>query len=172
MKKVINKILKGTATFSVASAIAVASVMPVQAAVPVQASFVAQLIINGDCVINSAGNLDFGSSGVLSAAIDGTAVLSIQCTNTLAYDIGLDAGTGGGTTATRKMKSAAGPTVDYNMYTDAGHTVNWGNTLAADTKSDTGSGAAQLHTIYGQVPIQTTPAAGTYTDTVTVTVTF
>ncbi|MCE3520182.1 spore coat protein U domain-containing protein, partial [Escherichia coli] len=35
-----------------------------------------------------------------------------------------------------------------------------------------GSGAAQPYTVYGRVPVQTTPAPGTYTDTITVTVTY
>jgi spore coat protein U-like protein len=38
--------------------------------------------------------------------------------------------------------------------------------------SATGNGADQTFTIYGRVPAQTTPAPGTYTDTVTVTVTY
>jgi spore coat protein U-like protein len=38
--------------------------------------------------------------------------------------------------------------------------------------SGTGNGAGQTITIFGRVPAQTTPAPGTYTDTVTVTVTY
>ncbi|MCR6502850.1 spore coat protein U domain-containing protein [Shinella sp. CPCC 101442] len=38
--------------------------------------------------------------------------------------------------------------------------------------SGTGSGSQQDITIYGRVPAQNTPLAGTYTDTVVVTVTY
>ena len=48
----------------------------------------------------------------------------------------------------------------------------WGNTVGTDTVSATGSGASQAYTVYGRVPMQTTPAAATYTDTITVTVTY
>ncbi len=40
------------------------------------------------------------------------------------------------------------------------------------TVSGTGTGSAQNQTGYGRVPPQATPAAGTYTDTITATVTF
>jgi spore coat protein U-like protein len=48
----------------------------------------------------------------------------------------------------------------------------WGITIGTDTVSATGNGAAQTHTVYGRVPAQTTPAPATYSDTVTVTVTY
>jgi len=47
-----------------------------------------------------------------------------------------------------------------------------GNTVSTDTVAATGNGASQSYTVYGRVPAQTTPAPGTYTDTVTVTVTY
>ncbi|EEF26199.1 conserved hypothetical protein [Ricinus communis] len=40
------------------------------------------------------------------------------------------------------------------------------------TVAGTGTGNAQLLTIYGRVPPQTTPSSGTYTDTVVVTLTY
>ena len=63
-------------------------------------------------------------------------------------------------------------TVSYSMYSNAGRTTNWGNTVGTDTVAATGNGAAQSYTVYGRVPPQTTPAPGTYTDTITATVTY
>ena len=135
-------------------------------------TFTAQIIIQADCQIQSATNLDFGTSGVLSAVVNATSDIGVQCTNTTAYNIGLNAGTtAGGSIATRKMTDGTA-TVDYRMFSDAGRTTNWGNTVGTDTVSATGNGAVQTHTVFGQVPVQTTPAPATYTDTVTVTVTF
>ncbi|MCF6321383.1 MAG: spore coat U domain-containing protein [Rhizobiaceae bacterium] len=166
-----NKYMKKFSVLASASAMAVMSVVAVDAAVTT-ATFTAQIIIQDDCDIVSAGNLDFGTAGVLAANVDATAALSVQCTNGSAFDIGLDAGVGvGATTATRRM-SNGGATVDYQMFTDAGRTTNWGDAVGVDTVASTGTGAAQSFTIYGRVPVQTTPAAATYTDTVTVTVTF
>ena len=48
----------------------------------------------------------------------------------------------------------------------------WGNTVGTNTIAGTGSGGSQSYTVYGRVPPQTTPAAATYTDTITVTVTY
>ena len=126
------------------------------------------------CTINSTTTLNFGNSvGVLSANIDPAGVpISVTCTNGATYNVGLDAGTGAGATvATRKMTSG-GSTVNYSLYRDNGYSNVWGNTVSTDTVSSTGTGAAQSFTVYGRVPSQTTPASGTYSDTITVTVTY
>ena len=62
--------------------------------------------------------------------------------------------------------------VNYSLYSDSGRTTVWGNTVGTDTVAATGSGASQSYTVYGRVTAQTTPAPGTYSDTVTVTVTY
>jgi len=136
-------------------------------------SMTVQITIVASCVINSASTLNFGGSqGALTANVDQTSTISVQCTNTTPYNIGLDAGTGAGATvATRKMTNG-GNTIDYSLYRDAGRSQVWGTTIGTDTVSATGNGAAQNHTVYGRVPAQTTPAPATYTDTVTVTVTY
>ena len=96
----------------------------------------------------------------------------MSCTNTTPYNIGLDAGTGSGATvATRKMTSG-GATVSYSLYSDSAHATVWGNTIGTDAVAGTGNGTGQNYTVYGRVPPQTTPAPGTYTDTITVTVTY
>jgi spore coat protein U-like protein len=116
--------------------------------------------------------LNFGSQGVLVANVDNTSTLQVQCTNTTPYNIGLDAGTGSGATvAARKMSSGAN-TITYSLYRDSGRATVWGNTVGTNTVSGIGNGASQAYTVYGRVPPQTTPAAATYTDTITVTVTY
>jgi spore coat protein U-like protein len=136
------------------------------------AKFTVRMTVTSSCVINSAATLDFGSTGVLTAAVNGTSTLQVQCTNTTPYNIGLDQGTGtGATVAARKMTSGAS-TITYSLYQDTGHTTFWGNTVGTNTVAGTGNGASRSYTVYGQVPAQTTPAAATYTDTITVTVTY
>ena len=136
-------------------------------------TFTSQIIIQAECTILSTNTLDFGTHGLINTNIDATADFDVQCTNTTPYELRLDAGTtAGGTIATRKMIGSGAPTVDYQMYQDAGRTKNWGETDLTDTVSGTGSGAVQTITVYGRVPVQTTPAPDTYTDTVTVTVSY
>jgi spore coat protein U-like protein len=134
--------------------------------------FTVQVTITASCVINSAGTLDFGSHGVLTSALPATSTIQVQCTNTTPYNVGLNAGTAPGATVTTRKMTNAGNTISYSLYSNAGMTTNWGNTVGTDTVAATGNGAAQSYTVYGQVPAQTTPAAATYTDTITVTVTY
>ena len=131
-----------------------------------------QLTITATCTINSASTLNFGTQGVLSTNVDQTSTIQVTCTNTTPYNVGLDAGTGSGATvATRKMTSGAN-TVNYTLYSNSGRTTVWGNTVGTDTVGATGNGSAQSYTVYGRVPTQAAPAPGTYTDTITVTVTY
>ena len=135
-------------------------------------TFTVSITITASCVINSASNLSFGSQGVLTANVDVTSTIQVQCTNTTPYNIGLDAGTStGATVTTRKMTNGAA-TVSYSLYSNAGRTTNWGNTVGTDTVASAGTGASQSFTVYGRVPPQSTPAAQVYNDTITVTVTY
>ena len=135
-------------------------------------TFTVQVSITATCTINSASTLNFGTQGVLSANVDQTSTISVTCTNTTPYNIGLDAGTGAGATVAVRKLTSGGATVNYTLYSDTGRTTVWGNTVSTDTVSGTGNGAAQSLTVYGRVAAQTTPAPGTYTDTITVTVTY
>src|ERR1044072_1645061 len=132
-----------------------------------------QVSIVATCTINSASTLNFGNSiGVPSANVAQTSTIQVTCTNTTPYNVGLNAGTGtGATVATRKLTSGAN-TINYTLYSNSGRTRVWGNTIGTDTVAATGNGAAQNYTVYGRIPPQTTPAPGTYTDTITVTVTY
>jgi spore coat protein U-like protein len=136
-------------------------------------TFTAQLSITAQCTIVSTQTLDFGTNGVINANIDQTSTLNVQCTNTTPYNIGLDAGANGGTTTTRLLKGGpSNETIQYKLFSNAGRTTNWGETIGTDTVTGTGNGASQPFTIYGRVPPQTTPTPGAYSDTVTVTVTY
>lgn len=135
--------------------------------------FNVQITINAECQINSAADLDFGSAGVVDTAVEASSDITVQCTNGTTYDIGLNEGQGAGATvATRFMTGPDSETVTYSLYTEASHTDVWGNTVGTDTVSGTGTGSEQVYTVFGQVPGQDAPSPGTYTDVVTVTVTY
>jgi spore coat protein U-like protein len=143
-------------------------------AVTTTQNFTVQIIIQAACTIISADNITFGTQGVLTTAVPGSAAqIKVQCTNTTNYNIGLNAGTGvGATVANRKMTAPGGATINYSLYKDSGFTTVWGNTILTDTVPDTGTGVIKTYNVYGQVPAQSTPAPATYTDTITVTVTY
>ena len=136
-------------------------------------SFQAKVTIAAQCLINSASILDFGSNGVIAANLDLTSTISVTCTNLASYNIGLDKGLNGASVTTRKMKNTGNAeTINYSLFSNAGRTTNWGVTIGTDTLGATGNGAAQLFTVYGRVPAQTTPSPGNYSDTITLTVTY
>jgi len=135
-------------------------------------TFTVSATITATCIINSASTLAFGTVGVLSANVDQTSTISVQCTDTTGYNIGLDAGTATGATVTTRKLTNGAATINYSLYSDPGRTTNWGNTVSTDTVPATGNGAAQIYTVYGRIPVQTTPAPNAYSDTITITVTY
>ncbi len=135
-------------------------------------TFTVQATVISSCTVNSASTLNFGSIGVLTAAVNQTSTLAVQCTNTSPYNIGLSAGTGTGATVANRLMTSGTATVGYTLYSNAAMTTVWGTTVGTNTVAATGNGASQTYTVYGQVPAQTTPAPGTYTDTITVTISY
>jgi spore coat protein U-like protein len=128
--------------------------------------------VTKDCTV-SANPLSFGSSvGVLSSAITATTTISATCTNTGSYTIALNKGVNGSLT-NREMTSSGGAVVNYQLYMDSGYSIIWGDgTSGTSTTGATGTGSSQSYTVYGEVPAQTTPAPGSYSDTITVTVSY
>lgn len=127
--------------------------------------------VQAACLIDSANNLDFGAYN--GTRNDATSDISVTCTNSTMYDVGLDAGTAPGATVTsRKMTGPGSALLAYNLYSDASRTVNWGNTVGVDTVAGIGSGSPQTLTVYGKVPAGQHPTPGGYSDTITVTLTF
>ena len=137
----------------------------------VTANMPVQIIIQNACEITLAPTLlDFGTHGVLSANIDSSSVLTVTCTTGALYDIGLNGGASGDINA-RTMTNGT-DFVGYQLYQEAARTTVWGNTVGTDTATKVGTGTVQQFAVYGRVPPQPTPSAGTYLDTVTVTVTY
>jgi spore coat protein U-like protein len=148
-----------------------AGVCSAQGSTTLTTTFQVSLTIASNCAI-TANPLAFGTTGVLTAALNQTTTVSITCTNTTPYNVGLDAGNVTGSTVATRLLSNGTATVQFQMYQDSARSIVWGNTIGTNTATGTGNGTAQTLTVYGQVPAQTTPAASTYTSTVTASVTF
>ncbi|MFL9925301.1 spore coat U domain-containing protein [Herbaspirillum lusitanum] len=113
----------------------------------------------------------FGVYG--SSQLDQTGSITVLCTFGTSYNVGLDSGTGSGaTTAVRKMTGLAGSTLNYALYRDASRTSLWGSSIGTDTQSGFALGLPQNLTVYGRIPASQTARADTYSDTVTVTLTY
>ena len=134
------------------------------ASLTISASVVASCTVVGSSIA-------FGA--YTQAVVNQTGSITVQCTNGTAYNVGLDAGTGtGATVSNRKMSASGGGTLNYALYRDSARSSNWGSTIGTDTLTGTGTGLAQTLTVYGQIPAAQTPLAGSYSDTVTVTLTY
>ena len=96
----------------------------------------------------------------------------VQCTTGVPYSVGLNAGVNPLTLARRMKHSTNASFAAYEIYTDTGRLIPWGNIAPATLVNGTGTGAPQTHTVFGRVPVQPVPEVGTYTDTITVTVTY
>ena len=135
-------------------------------------AFTSTITIQANSQVISTNSLNFGTQGFLAANTDVTSTFNVQCTNTTPYSVGLNAGAGTGATTTTRLMTNGANTVAYQMFSNAGRTSNWGNTVGTDTVAGTGNGTQQTLTVYGRAPPQTTPAPATYNDTVTVTITY
>jgi len=141
-------------------------------------SFTVQTTLLKSCAVSAVSPVAFGNVTVTSlmSNVTATGSLSVQCTSSTPYTIGLDNGQGAGVTgpAARKMTGPGGATLTYGLYQDAAHSSVWGNTsgTGGNTQGGTGSGIVTPYTVYGLMPPQTAPAAGNYSDSVTITVTY
>jgi spore coat protein U-like protein len=121
--------------------------------------------------LNTITPLAFGT--YTGALINSTATITITCTNTTPYNIGLDVGlASGATVSTRKLAGPAGALLNYGLTSVSATGANWGFTIGTDTVTGTGTGAAQPITIYGTLPANQYVTPGAFTDTITATVTY
>ena len=158
---------------SVAAAISLSLGATCAQAVTEGTTFEASAEVLASCSV-SASDIAFGGIDPLAGtATDQTSTITVTCTNGHGYDVGLDAGSGTGATVTARKMTAGANTLDYALYSNAGRTTNWGETVDTDTVAGTGTGAVQTLTVYGRVPSQPTAVVGAgYTDTVSVTITY
>jgi spore coat protein U-like protein len=134
------------------------------------ASFMVTASVVSNCLLN-AQNIDFGSQGSLTANVDAAGQVSATCTPQTSYSISLGYGNTGSGPTIRKMLSGAS-SITYGLYRDSARAQPWGTSIGTDTVGGTGSGGQQNYAVFGRVPSQATPAAGTYADTIIVTLTY
>jgi spore coat protein U-like protein len=133
------------------------------------ASITVTATVSATCLI-SATPMAFGSySGTITTS---TATLTVTCNNTTPYTVALNPGLSTGATVTTRKMTLSSSTLAYVLTSDAAYAVNWGQTTGTDTVAGTGNGAAQPLTVYGRVAAGQYVTPGTYSDTVTATVTF
>lgn len=146
----------------------------------------ATITLTGACLINGSapvggatwGTLSFGSQTTLfttaTATVTGTgsSPITLQCATTTPPTLTITGGTNdsnAGAGNTHAMANGA-KYVPYDIYTDAGHTTKIVNGTAFFTSAN--SGASENVNIYGQAVGASGLTPGSYTDTLTVQLTY
>lgn len=126
-----------------------------------------QATIVASCAVTVGANINFGGAIVtLANPINQSSSVDVLCSNGTPYTVGIDFGLNGN----RVLSDGASHTIEYELYTDAGFSTIF-PTISASSIGATGDGVnPDTYDIYAQIPSQTTPVNGTYTDTVTVAV--
>lgn len=106
--------------------------------------------------------------------------VAVTCTAlvlfTVSYVISLSKGAS--TTYTPRFMNLLGVHLNYNLYTTAAFTSIWGDATGGTATISDGYTAIVIgpvtrnYTVFGQVPALQTVGVGTYTDSITVTVTY
>lgn len=122
----------------------------------------------------SATNLAFGNYDPTSSSpTDGTSTVTVRCTLATTYHVRLNQGLYGTGVTDRKMQISGDTTkLNYALYRDATRLLNWGETDGVDTVDGVGTGLSVGHTVYGRIAAEQTVPAGSYSDTITVTVSY
>lgn len=110
---------------------------------------------------------------------DGLGDVAVTCNALVAAGVGgyvIDLSAGSGTYANRKLTSGSN-FLAYNLYSDTTRLLVWGDgTAGTQTVSDSYlillTPTTRHYTVYGQIPPGQSQPAGTYTDTVTATITY
>ncbi|SMC08814.1 Csu type fimbrial protein [Nitratiruptor tergarcus] len=129
-----------------------------------------------EAVTITAHNLDFGT-GSYTQETTATTTIEVTVANGLNYLIGI--GSSNGQPDSRCFNTGGSCLLEYELYQDDAYTQLWGDSCtSAGTHSGTcvngtGTGSAQTYTVYGKLfGIPSLVPAGTYTDTLTVTVVY
>lgn len=131
------------------------------------------------CTI-SASPVIFGNYDPLSATpVTGAGTLTFQCQSGVSgggitYTIALSSGSG---TFVQRTLTSGPKVLNYNLYTDSTLTTIWGDGSSGTSKVSTTvtkpqASAGVTNTVYGIIPAMQDVVPGSYSDNITVTVTF
>ena len=125
----------------------------------------------GACTVSTT-SVAFGTYNPNSTtALDGTGAVNLNCPSNVKQGPVISISTGNsGSYAERRMNSGAN-VLRYNLYTSAARTTVWGNGTSG-TARVTAPIRQSSTPVHGRISAGQNVRAGTYTDTLTVTVTF
>jgi spore coat protein U-like protein len=117
----------------------------------------------------SAQSVSFGGYDVFSSqSVDSTGNIAVTCDAQTTYTIALSPGFG--SYSVRSMVSGAN-SLRYNLFTDASHSTVWGDGTGGST-AVAGSAASAIYTVFGRIAARQNAHIGTYSDNLTITLTY
>lgn len=125
--------------------------------------------VAASCTV-SAANLAFGTYD-RTLGTTGTTTITSNCTLATSYTLALDFG-GAADVNSRVMDGPNSETLSYQLTQDVAGLVPWGTVADGDEVSLVGTGLDVPTIVYGQIASGQNVEAGSYSDTVTVTLTF
>jgi len=157
-------VIRGTALIA-----ALVPAMPAMASTT-STNMTVQTVVPNSCTLSNVVNIAFSNpSGTTITQTDNAGSVDVTCTNGGTYTVSANNGANALVNQRRMQSNRSGSTatLNYGLYTDTGRTN------AFTTSSQLiGNGAAQTFSIYGRMPAQTATEAGTYVDTVQLTVSY
>ncbi|MEO8184067.1 MAG: spore coat U domain-containing protein [Deltaproteobacteria bacterium] len=126
------------------------------------------------CTILSVPALAFGNYNVFSAApLDTSTLISFHCDNVGASTITIGLSRGSSLLFAPRTLTLGAFVLTYNVYRDASHTSVWGDDVTSWLGPLTPlDGVDDSRTVFGRIEPGQNAHAGSYTDTLIVTVTF
>jgi spore coat protein U-like protein len=131
------------------------------------------LEVSKDCRIN-APNIVFGSVALVSQFQPVSQAVLVDCTKNSSYNVSFSKGNSGVARPWRTMSDGSGNNLQYNIYRIDGTTI-WDDTnpMASATLGTGSTTANQVQSYVAKInTAQTTPPAGSYSDSVSVIITF
>jgi spore coat protein U-like protein len=120
------------------------------------------------CALNVVG-LNFGAYDIFDTQdVSITTNVGVTCDTDTSFEISLSAGSG--SFASRTLVNGAN-LLSYNLYVDPAHLTIWGDG-SPGTATVSSSGTSRNFTVYGRIPARQNAFVGSYSDTITVTITF
>ena len=135
-----------------------------------------QATITAGCTLTINAALNFGNVATTASATTAQTTATVNCASAIPFNVGMDNGQDG---SARVMwdstNGAVGHQLAYDVFTDNTYTDPYGPAILGQPSgnfSSSGAAGDTVITFYGQIPIQATPVAGAYSDTLAVTVVY
>lgn len=121
---------------------------------------------NADCSV-AVNGLIFGDYDVFdSSHTDSTGTITVNCSAETAYTLKFSAGNG---SFSERLLLNGIHSLSYNIYTDAAHSLVWGDGSGGSVTQGGNTDTSAEHTAYGRIPARQNVYSGAYADSIVVT---